>query len=308
MIRNLTISRIKQLLAITGSTGAIGGRVARRLAALGAEQRLLVRDSQRAPQLPGAEIVEVPGYADRAAMTRALRGADTLFLVSARESPNRVAEHASAVDAALDAGIRRIVYTSFLSAAPDATFTFARDHYATEQYIRKEGLCFTFLRDSLYLDFLPGMVSSAGLLEGPAGDGKVACVARDDVADVAVAVLQSHEHDGKTYDLTGPESHGLQYVADQLGAFSGRPVRYKNQTLEEAYASRASYGAPQFEVDGWVSSYAAIARGELEVVSNDIPTILGRRAIALPEFLARFPESYRHLVADEPSASTHVTE
>jgi uncharacterized protein YbjT (DUF2867 family) len=122
-------------------------------------------------------------------------------------------------------------------------------------------------------------------------------VARDDVADVAVAVLQSREHDGKTYDLTGPESHDLAYVAGQLSAFSDRPVRFKNETIEEAYASRASYGAPQFEVDGWVTSYVAIAKGELDVVSNHIPTILGRRAITLPEFLARFPQSYGHLGA-----------
>jgi NAD(P)H dehydrogenase (quinone) len=263
----------------------------------------LIRDLGRIPPVPGAEIVRFSGYRDRLSMKRALLGAHTLFLVSARESPNRVAEHISAVNAALEAGIRRIVYVSFLGAAADATFTFARDHYATEQYIRKTGLDFTFLRDSLYLDFLPGMASAAGVIAGPAGDGKVACVARDDVADVAAAVLQSGEHAGKTYDLTGPESRGLAYVAEQLTRFSGRPVSYKNETLVEAYASRASYGAPQFEVDGWVTSYAAIASGELDVVSDDIPSILGRPAMTLPDFLAREPDSYRHLLPDARSQS-----
>ena len=280
-------SRTSSLLALTGSTGELGGRVARRLADRGVPQRLIVRDPGRAPIIAGAEIVQAAGYDDRAAMTSALHGVETLLLVSARESPNRVAQHISAVDAAVDAGIRRIVYVSFLRAAPDATFTFARDHYATEQYIRKTALAFTFLRNSLYLDLLPGMVSAGGVLAGPAGNGKLAGVARDDVADVAVAVLRSGEHDGRTYDLTGPESHSLAFVAEQLTRFWGRDVTYKNETLDEAYASRASYGAPQFEIDGWVTSYAAIANGELDVVSEDIPTIVGRRALTLPEFLAR---------------------
>ncbi|MGD0050908.1 MAG: SDR family oxidoreductase [Vulcanimicrobiaceae bacterium] len=295
------LSRPSPSIAVTGSTGELGGRVARRLASLGVEQRLLVRGLDRAPQLPGAEVVEVAGYHDRAAMTSALRGARLLFLVSARESPHRVAEHVSAVDAALDAGIERIVYVSFLRASPNATFTFARDHYATEQHIAQTGLTFTFLRDSLYLDYLPRMASAAGVIAGPAGDGRVACVARDDVADVAVAVLRSDGHDGRTYNLTGPAAHDLVYVAEQLAHFSGRPVVYRNETLAEAYASRAVYGAPQFEVDGWVTSYLAIARGELDVVSDDIATILGHPAMTLPDFLTQHPQSYRHLLAEAPT-------
>ena len=107
------------------------------------------------PATDGSDIAVAPGYDDRAAMTEAFRGAQTVFLVSGRESADRVAEHTSAVDAAVDAGVERIVYTSFLRASPDATFTFARDHYATEQHIRGTGLGFTFLRDSMYADFVP---------------------------------------------------------------------------------------------------------------------------------------------------------
>ena len=79
---------------------------------------------------------------------------ETLFLVSGRESANRLAEHRSAVDAAVRAGVQRIVYLSFLGAAADCTFTFGRDHWHTEQHITATGLRHTFLRDSLYADFL----------------------------------------------------------------------------------------------------------------------------------------------------------
>src|SRR3954466_15929686 len=124
------------LIAVTGATGELGGRVARQLAERGAAQRLIVRDAARAPELPGAEVAVSPGYHDRAAMTAALRGADKLFLVSGREEPDRVAEHRSAIDAAAEAGVRPGVSTSFMGAAPDATFTLARHRHLTEEHLR----------------------------------------------------------------------------------------------------------------------------------------------------------------------------
>jgi uncharacterized protein YbjT (DUF2867 family) len=229
-------------------------------------------------------------------MTDALRGVDTLFLVSGRESADRVDEHRSAVDSALEAGVSRIVYTSILGAAPDATFTLARDHYATEEHIKSTGLAYTFLRDSIYLDFIPIFASPEGRIAGPAGSGKFAAVARDDIADVAVNVLTGDgEHDGRTYDVTGPESITMAYAAEQLTAFCGRPVTYQDETIDEAYISRASYGAPKFEVDGWVTSYLAIAVGELDVVTDTVQRLTGHAPQSLPDYLTAHPESYAHL-------------
>ena len=89
------------------------------------------------------------------------------------------------VEAAAAAGVRRIVYTSFLAAAVDSTFTLGRGNYATEEAIRSTGMDFTFLRDGVYLDYRPLAVWEDGVIRGPADDGRVACVARKDVADVA---------------------------------------------------------------------------------------------------------------------------
>jgi NAD(P)H dehydrogenase (quinone) len=283
------------LVGVTGATGQLGGRVARRLAARGVEQRLLVRDPSRAPGLPGAEVTVAGEYIDRAAMTEALRGVHTLFLVSGRESANRVAEHVSAVDAAADAGVQRIVYTSFLAASPTTTFTFGRDHHATEEHIRGTGMAHTFLRNNMYLDFVPFFASADGVIAGPAGDGRTSWVSRDDVADVAVEALTGTGHDGLSYEVTGPESHTLAYAAEQLARVSGRAVEYRDETVEEAYASRASYGAPEFEVEGWVTSYLAVAAGDLDIVSDTVPRLTGHPAQSLPEFLTANQDSWAHL-------------
>jgi uncharacterized protein YbjT (DUF2867 family) len=204
------------------------------------------------------------------------------------------------VDAAVEAGVERIVYLSFVAAAPDTTFTFGRDHYHTEQHIRAAGLGFTFLRDNWYQDMLPLMAGADGVIRGPAGEGRVGAVSRDDVADAAVAVLLGEgdhaEHDGRAYDVTGPEAITLHEAAEAISRAAGRPVTYHQETLEEAYASRAGYGAPDFEVEGWVTSYAAIANGDLDVVSDAVRDLTGHDPVTFTEFLSRHPESYRHLL------------
>jgi uncharacterized protein YbjT (DUF2867 family) len=218
-------------------------------------------------------------------------------MVSASEDRERVKLHTTAVEAAVAAGVGRVVYTSFFGAAPDCTFTFGRDHWHTEEALKASGVRWTFLRDNLYIDFLPLMAGADGVIRGPGGNGRAAVVARDDIADAGVAVLldDTGRHDGRGYDMTGPEALTLAEVAEQLSRVAGRPITYQEETLEEAYASRASYGAPDWEVDGWVSTYTAIANGDLERVSGDLEALAGHPPIRLAGFLRDHPDSYRHL-------------
>ncbi len=270
-------------IAVTGASGALGGLVARRLADRGVPLRLLVRDASRAPKLEHAEVVTAT-YLDRPAMVAALRGIETVFFVSGFEAENRLEQHKAAVDSFVEAGVRKVVYTSFLGAAPNAVFTFARQHFYTEEYLEAAGLRFVALRDSLYVDGLPHMVVD-GVIRGPAGDGKFAPVTRDDIADVAVAVLLDHDHPTVRYDVTGPALVTMDNVARTLSETRSEPVVFVNETLEEAYASRAHYGATAFEVQGWVTSYYAIACGELEVVSDTVERLAGHAPVSLRAFL-----------------------
>jgi NAD(P)H dehydrogenase (quinone) len=280
-------------IAVTGASGHVGGLVARALARAGTPQRLVVRSASRAPDLPGASVVETT-YGDAAAARTALDGVDVLLLVSAAESADRLAQHRTVVDAAAAAGVAHAVYLSFVGAGPDAAFTLARDHGATEEHLRASGMGWTFLRDSLYLDFLPLLAGDDGVIRGPAGDGVVGAVARADVARAATAVLTATTadpaaHAGRTYHLTGREALSLRDVARTLTDRTGRPTCYVEETLEEAYASRARYGAPPWQVDAWVSTYTAIARGELALLTGDVEHLTGRPATTLAEHLAEHP-------------------
>ncbi|HSL36790.1 MAG TPA: SDR family oxidoreductase [Arthrobacter sp.] len=273
-------------LAVTGSTGHLGGLVARQLAGAGSPQRLLVRDLSRAPELEDA-VPAVASYADPVLAKTALEGVTTLFMVSAAEAEDRLQQHCSFVDAAAAAGVQHIVYTSFFGAAADCTFTLGRDHFATEERIRASGMDYTFLRDNFYLDFLPLLAREDGVIRGPAGDGVMAAVARADIARSAVTVLRDPAlHIGRTYDLTGPEDLSLARAAELLTAGTGRTVPFHNETLEEAYASRASYGAPRWQADAWVSTYTAIAAGELAGPTSAVHELTGREPLGLAQFLA----------------------
>jgi uncharacterized protein YbjT (DUF2867 family) len=270
-------------IAVFGSTGSVGGMVAARLSAQGVAQRLIVRTRARAPRLEGSEVA-VAGYLDTSAMASALQGISTAFMVSASESPDRVRQHQAAVDAFVEAGVERVVYTSFLGAAPEAAFTFARDHFHTEQHLESAGLRFSALRNSFYQDILPAMAVD-GVIRGPAGTGRFAPVSRADIADVAVALLLDEEQPTGRFDITGPELLTMAEVADLLGEATGAPVAFVNETLPEAYASRAHLDAPAFVIEGLVTSFSAIAAGELAIVTDAVQRIAGHPPMPLRAYL-----------------------
>jgi NAD(P)H dehydrogenase (quinone) len=314
------------IIGITGATGKLGGKVAAGLEKAGVKQRLIVRDPNRAPHLKNVEIAQVSSYGDTPGMKKALDGVETLFLVSARDimgvtqqaalkgitAPryNRLLEQITAIDAAVAAGVGHIVYLSFLGAAGNAVFTLNRDHYLTEEYIKKTGISYTFLRPCLYMDNIPLRVSKDGIIKAPAGKGKAAWVTRDDIADVASAVLTSKGHENKTYDVTGPEALTMAQTAEIIGAAAGKSVRYIAQTPEETRALHNASGMDNFEaerrrltgrgleeeeVEIWTTHYTQIAAGDLDVVSDTVPKLTGHKAQSLAEYLHLHPESYSHI-------------
>lgn len=275
-------------IGVTGASGKVGSLVAELLASSAADRevRLIVRTPSRAPRLveaPGVSVtIHEATYGDTEACRAAFAGLDVLFLVSAGESLDRMTEHRSVIDAARAAGVRHVVYTSFLGAAPDATFTLARDHYATEQLLRDSGMQWTFLRDALYSDVLLDFAGPERIIRGPAGDGRCAFVARHDVAHVAAAVLgDPSDFEQRTLDLTGPEALTMGEVVMRLTDALGRSYEFEDETLEEARESRAGYGAEDWQVEAWISTYTAIASGELSAVSDDVRAVLGRAPMSV---------------------------
>ncbi|WP_347754385.1 SDR family oxidoreductase [Agrococcus sp. ProA11] len=272
-------------LAITGATGAIGRLTAEELARGGLPLRLLVRSLDRAPQLSGGVVVQT-AYDDPHARA-ALEGVTTLLMVSAGDVGGWLQRQLAFVAAAADAGVEHIVYTSFQGASPDMTFSYGRQHFATEEAIRASGMAWTMLRDNFYLDFLALLPDADGVIRGPGGDGRIAAVAKLDVARCAAAVLRDPAaHAGRAYEITGPEALSFADVAATLSKATGFDIRYVDEPIEEARRSRAHFGAPEWQLEGWITTFTAIARGEHAHVSQDVELLTGRAPLSLRDLVS----------------------
>ena len=156
----------------------------------------------------------------------------------------------------------------------------------------------TFLRHGFYADFVPFFAAPGddgrAVIAAPAGGGRASFVSREDLADVAAAVLRddSDRVDGQALEVTGPEAITLAEAGVVLTEVTGVPTEYRDQTVEEAWATRRPSGHPDWEIEGWVSSYLAIAAGELSLVSDVVPTVTGHPALTVAEHLRRHPEDW----------------
>jgi uncharacterized protein YbjT (DUF2867 family) len=113
---------------------------------------------------------------------------------------------------------------------------------------------------------------------------------------VAAAILSDGDHNGKTRDVVGREALSAAECARHLSQVTGRTITFHDETVAEAWASRARYGAPDFEVEGWITSYLAIASGEMGPESDIVFQLTGHPAQTLLEFLEQHPESYQKLL------------
>jgi nmrA family protein len=273
------------MIGITGVTGKLGSYVANLVDKKGMVSVHLARSPERAKVYASAEIRKIV-YANTPKVVEALKGIDTLLMVSARENPERVKEHKEFLDAAKLAGVQHIVYTSFYGADEKATFTLSRDHAQTEAYIKELGFTYTFLRDNFYLDFLIDIAFENGEIRGPAGSGLVSAVARKDTSKVAAEILLNpKEWENQSLNLTGPEDLSMEEIVALLSKETGNAITYVDESVEEAYESRKKWPAQTWEYDAWVSTYTAIKAGEQAGVSTDVEKGLGRPAMTLIDVL-----------------------
>lgn len=273
------------MIGMTGVTGKLGSYVADLIDQKGIASIHLARRPERAKVYASAKIRKMV-YANTPDVVEALKGIDTLLMVSARENPERVKEHKDFLDAAKLAGVQHIIYTSFYGAGEKATFTLSRDHAQTEAYIKELGFTYTFLRDNFYLDFFIDIALENGEIRGPAGRGRVSAVARKDTSRVAAEILLNpKEWENQTLNLTGPEDLSMEEIVELLSKETGNAITYVDESVEEAYESRKKWPAQTWEYDAWVSTYTAIKAGEQAGVSTDVEKVLGRPAMNLIDVL-----------------------
>ncbi|MFE2141330.1 NAD(P)H-binding protein [Streptomyces sp. NPDC059456] len=259
------------MILVTGATGALGSLIAERLS--GRDDTVLgTRDPRR---IRSALPVRRIDFDDPATLAEGFAGVDVLLLVSAGygEDDTVIARHGAALDAARRAGVGQVVYTS-LTASGDH-LPYALPHRWTERRLREGSMRWTVLRNGLYAELLGAVAapSQDGRITAPLGGGRLAAVARADLADVAARVaVEAPAHAGRVYELVGEQAVG----GADLARAHGPHVTYEPGTLAGARARIAASGAEPFQVPMLVGTYAAVAAGFLSGTTGDLRRLLGR--------------------------------
>lgn len=279
-------------IVVTGATGQLGRLIVEGLLARGVEADQVVaagRDITRLDDLAsrGVRVARID-YTDPESLAAAFAGADKVMLVSSSEVGQRFAQHAAAIDAAVAAGVKHLVYTS-ATAAPTSALLVAPEHKATEEYLVASGIPFTILRNGWYTENYLGTARQAaesGTVVASAGAGKVASASRRDYADAAAVVLTTEGHEGKVYELSGDHAWDFDELAETIGAHYGRPVVYTPLSTEEHAAALKSAGLDDGTIAFVTGLDKNIEDGLLADTPGDLSRLIGRPTEPLAEGLA----------------------
>ena len=284
------------MLFVTGANGHFAGEVIANLRASGYAGELAVgtRDVQspRARELAEAGItVRAMDFDDPTTLVPALEGVDKL-LITPTWAPNteRFGQNRAAIDAAKAAGVRHIVYASFINAGADSLAEHSQlVHYPTEQAIKASGLDWTILRHALYAEMMVGDLAETletGLLRRAGSGARCAYIARDDLGISAARVMAEDGHAGRTYTETMAETISGDEIAALMTEVFATPVAYRAVPAGEwpDYMS-SSWGVPIEAARSSLGTMRAVETGEFDIATTDYAAITGHPPRTFREFL-----------------------
>lgn len=275
-------------IAITGATGQLGKLIIEALLKeIDASNIIaLVRDENKAKDFENKGIELRPfDYDLPETLVPALQGVDKLLLISANEVGRRTPQHKAVVDAAIEAHVPYIAYTSLLRANTNL-LALAKEHRETESLIQQSGLQYTFLRNNWYNEnYISNIqqVAEHGVLYGSALDSKISSASRQDYAEAAAKILTSEGHEGKIYELAGSNSFTLYDLAAYVTQASAKSVVYQNISPEDYLAALVGLGLPDGLAQVIVDADVQALNGTLYSDSKDLENILGRKTTSIKD-------------------------
>jgi uncharacterized protein YbjT (DUF2867 family) len=282
------------MILVTGSPGNIGTPLAQQLLQQGEKIRLMVRNPKKEDQVVadlrsrGAEVVE-GDFSDPASLPPCFTGVESAFLLVPVAQETAEWKN-NFIRAAEENGVERIVNLSVSGASSSSPVALFRWHWEAEQTLESSGIAWTHLQPTDLARFnirsiLP-TVQAEGVFYSTVGEGRVALVDEEDVAEVAAAALSEDGHEGKKYVLTGPKAVSYPEMAEALGSKLGKPVKYID--IDPAQAKQAMIGAG---MPDWVADFINELRdleksGGASGPIQDIQKLLGRSARPLEASIA----------------------
>jgi uncharacterized protein YbjT (DUF2867 family) len=284
-------------ILITGATGNIGRELTKELSAQKISFRAMVRASKKnagaIAELEGAEIV-TGDFNDTKSLAYALEGMDRAFLLT-NSSEQAEDQQSAFVAVAESAGVKHIVKLSQWAADKDSPVRFLRYHAAVENRIKESGIGYTFLRPNLFMQGLLAFrdtIATQGKFFAAAGDARISAVDVRDIAAVAAAAVTQDGHEGKTYDLTGPEALTHGDMAEKLSKAAGREIKYVDVPEEAMMEALLNVGLPRWQVDGLIEDYAHYRRGEASAIASGVHDATGASPRSFDDFARDYAPAF----------------
>ncbi|WP_262706161.1 MULTISPECIES: SDR family oxidoreductase [Streptomyces] len=278
-------------IVVTGATGHLGRLVVEGLLEkVPADQiTAVVRDTAKATDLADRGVrLHVADYSRPETLPGAFAAGDKVLLISGSEVGQRVPQHQAVLDAAKEAGVALLAYTSVLG-GPAADFSLADEHKVTEQAIADSGLPYVLLRNGWYNENYTENLATVlehGAVVGAAGEGRVASAARADYAAAAVAVLTGEGHEGKAYELSGDTAWGFAEYAEVVARQSGKEIVYGAVSPAEYQSILTGAGVPEPLAVILSDVEAAIERGRLDATPGELSRLIGRPTTPIADSVA----------------------
>ena len=273
---------------VTGSTGATGQEVVRRLVELGATVRAGYHseaNAEKARQL-GAEPVQVD-LGDVESIQAALGGIDKAYSLSPVH-PDLGQNGVNFVTAAKRAGVKHIVRLSAVGADAPEAITVGRWHREAEKALEESGIPYTIVRPNIfmqnYFNLTGNTIKDQNAFYFPQGEGEIAIVDVRDLASVIVTALTEEGHEGKAYDVTGPEAISNYQAADTLSKVTGRDIQYVDLPGDVARQAMIDAGMPEVISEAIVELGDAVKAGHTSAISTAVQQVTGRPPITFEKF------------------------
>ena len=281
------------MILVLGSTGTTGRNVARHLVGAGVRPRLLVRSRDKAAEFEGkAEIVQ--GDLEKPeSLAAAMKGVEKMFLVSA--GPRGADLEIQAVDIAKRAGVKHVVKLSVIG-AESPVLVFSKWHARSEKHLMGSGLKWTMVRPGNFMSnalMWADTVRSQGSFYQPTGAGRWAAVDPADIGAVAAKALTGPGHEGKAHTLTGPESLSAAQYAEKLSSVLEKPVKFVDVPPEAARDNLLRGGMPPAYVDALLDLLAHMKSGKLDVVTDTIEKVTGKKPGTFEAWARRNAAAFR---------------
>ncbi|WP_170229067.1 SDR family oxidoreductase [Polyangium fumosum] len=284
----------RQMILVIGATGNVGGAVLAQLIEAGQKVRVLVRDPAKLGELGGKVEVVKGDLTKPETLDAAFAGVDKVFVVFAGDDLATLA--GNAMDAAKKAGVKHIVMLSSSTVVEPYATLLGQWHIEAEAKIKASGLAWTILQPGAFASntlHWVGSIKSQGVVFQPTGDGKSAPIDPHDIAAVAVKVLTSPGHEGKSYVLTGPEALSAAEEVAKIGAVLGRPLRFVDVPEAAAREGMVKAGLPEVFIRAVLEAHAMVKAGHGARITQTVEEILGRKARTFDDWLKSHGKAFQ---------------